>query len=125
MSTKLSILLATLSLALLPSAFGQHGTARNVQSGSIHDAWLGTIISANDTTREITLASGSGETFTGVLKDHFSTKSKDGSVKELKPSDLPNGAKIIVCYEVTKTTGDGTAKSYNEIFRIQRATNIK
>lgn len=127
MRIKPLVLLAVAILVALPAAFGQHGTARNLQ-GTFHDVWLGTVISTNDTTREITLASGGGEseTFTGVLKDHVSTKTKDGSIKELKPSDIPKGIKIIVYYEVKKVKADnGKVKSYNEIFRIERSTNIR
>jgi hypothetical protein len=62
-------------LVVLPVAFGQHGTARNLQNGSLHDTWLGIVVSTDDATREITLASGGGESdaFTGVLKDGVST----------------------------------------------------
>ncbi len=127
MRIKPLVLLAVLILIVLPAAFGQHGIARNLQNGSIHDTWLGIVISTNDTTREITLASGGGEseTFAGVLKDHVSTKTKEGSRKELKPSDIPKGTKIVVYYETKKAKADnGKVKSYNEIFRIELATNI-
>lgn len=127
MRIKPLVLLAVPILTVLPAAFGQHGTARNLQNGSIHNAWLGIVISTNDTTREITLTSGGGEseTFTGVLKDHVSMKTKEGSIMELKPSDIPKGTKIIVYYEPKKAKADnGKVKSYNEIFRIQRSTNI-
>lgn len=127
MRIKRLVLLAVPILIVLPAAFGQHGTARNLQNGSIHNAWLGIVISTNDTTREITLASGGGEseTFTGVLKDHFSMKTKEGSIKELKPSDIPKGTKIVVFYEPKKAKADnGKVKSYNEIFRIERSFNI-
>jgi len=127
MRIKPLVLLAVPILVVLPAAFGQHGTARNLQKGTFHDVWLGTVISTNDATREITLASGGGEseTSTGVLKDHVSTKTKDGSIKELKPSDIPKGIKIIVYYEVKKVKADnGKVKLYNEIFRIEKSTNI-
>ena len=119
---------AAASLVVLPVAFGQHGTARNLQNGSLHDTWLGIVVSTDDATREITLASGGGEseTFTGVLKDGVSTKAKDGSIKQLRPSDIPKGSKIIVFYEQKRTKADkGKVKVYNEIFRIERASNLK
>jgi hypothetical protein len=106
---------AAASLVVLPVAFGQHGTARNLQNGSLHDTWLGIVVSTDDATREITLASGGGEseTFTG-------------SIKQLRPSDIPKGRKIIVFYEQKRTKADnGKLKVYNEIFRIERATNLK
>ena len=42
-------------LVVLPVAFGQHGTARNLQNGSLHDTWLRIVVSTDDATREITL----------------------------------------------------------------------
>jgi len=103
-----SLLSAAAILVVLPVALGQHGTARNLQNGSLHDTWLGIVVSTNDATREITLASGGGEseTFTGVLKDRVSTKAKDGSIKQLQPSDIPKGTKIIVFYEQKRTKAD-------------------
>lgn len=121
-----SLLTPAAILVVLPVAFGQHGTARNLQEGSLHDTWLGIVVSTNDATREITLASIGGETFTGVLKDRVSTKAKDGSIKQLRPSDIPKGTKIIVFYEQKRTKAEnGKVKVYNEIFRLERATNIK
>jgi hypothetical protein len=122
-----SLLTAAVILVVLPVAVGQHGTARNLQNGSLHDTWLGIVVSTNDATCEITLESGGGEseTFIGVLKEGVSTKAKDGSVKPLRPSDIPKGIKIIVFYEQKKTkAGNGKLKVYNEIFRIERATNL-
>ena len=123
MRIKPLVLLAVPILIVLPAAFGQHGIARNLQNGSIHDVWLGIVISTNDTTREITLVSSGSETFTGVLKDHVSLKTKEGSIKELKPSDIPRGTKIVVYYEPkTAKAGNEKVKSYNEIFRIEKAS---
>jgi hypothetical protein len=122
MRIKPLVLLAVPILIVLPAAFGQHGIARNLQNGSIHDVWLGIVISTNDTTREITLESSGSETFTGVLKDHVSVKTKEGSIEELKPSDFPRGTKILVYYEPkTAKAGNEKVKSYNEIFRIEKA----
>ena len=58
---RITLLTAAVILVVLPVAFGQHGTARNLQNGSLHDTWLGIVASTNDATREITLASGGGE----------------------------------------------------------------
>lgn len=93
MRIKPLVLLAVPILIVLPAAFGQHGIARNLQNGSIHDVWLGIVISTNDTTRA--LESSGSETFTGVLKDHVSVKTKEGSIKELKPSDFPRALKSL------------------------------
>jgi hypothetical protein len=128
MRIKLVILVAAPIMVVLPAAFGQHGIARNNQNGSLHDIWLGTVVSTNDATREITIISNKGfsESFTGVLKDHLSEKTKDGSKKELRPSDFPRGTKITVFYEQKKVkASSGEMKVYNEIFRIERPTNIR
>ena len=92
----------------------------------LHDTWLGTVVSTDDATREITLTSSEGESFTGALKDGFSAKARDGSIKQLRPSDIPKGTKIIVFYVQKKAkTDSGKMQVYNEIFRIERATNLK
>lgn len=125
MRIKSLILIAATIQAVLPAAFGQHGIARNLQNGSLHDIWTGIVISTNDTTREITLSTGGGQSlvFTGILKDHLSMKAKDGSTKELLPSDIHKGTKIIVFYEARKTKADdGKVKQYNEIYRIEAST---
>lgn len=114
-------------VVVVPVAFAQHGIARNLQKGSLHDTWLGIVVSTDDASHEITLESAEGgSTFTGVLKDGVSTRAKDGSRRQLRPSDIPKGSKIIVFYEEKRTKADnGKVKVYNEIFRIERATNLR
>jgi hypothetical protein len=108
------------------AVFGQHGTAPNgyYPLGYAGDSWTGEVVSTDDTTREITLTYTNGkrsETFTGVLKDNFQVKMKDGSMKELNPSGIPKGARITVFYQAkTRKVGGNKVKCY-EIFQIIRA----
>ena len=74
------------------------------------DTWTGEVVSTSDTTREITLSYTNGkksEIFTGVLKDNFQVKMKDGSMKELNPSGIPKGARITVFYQAKTKKVDG------------------
>jgi hypothetical protein len=103
--------------------FGQHGTAGDgyFPMGYSGDTWTGEVASTNDTTREITLTYTNGkksETFTGVLKDNFQVKMKDGSMKELKPSGIPKGARITVFYQAKTKKVDGNKVKYYEIFQL-------
>src|SRR5208283_3815083 len=84
--------------------YGQHGSAPNgyYPSGYSGDIWTGEVVSTDDATREITLTYTNGkktETFAGVLIDNYQVKTKDGSMKELKPSGIPKGARIVVFYQ--------------------------
>jgi hypothetical protein len=103
--------------------FGQHGTAPDgyYPIGYSMDTWTGEVVSTNDATREITLDYANGkksEAFTGVLVDHFKVKMKDGSLKELNPSGIPNGARITVFYQAKTKKINGNKEKYYEIFQI-------
>ena len=117
--TLITVFLMTFCIAV----FGQHGTAPNgyYPPGYAMDTWTGEVVSTNDATREITLTYTSGkkpETFTGVLKDNFQVKMKDGSMKELNPSGIPKGARITVFYQAKTRKVDGNKVKYYEIFQI-------
>lgn len=76
---------------------------------------------STNTTREITLTYTNGkksETFTGILKDNFRVKMKDGSMKELNSSGIPKGARITVFYQAKTRKVDGNKVKYYEIFQI-------
>jgi hypothetical protein len=108
------------------AAFGQHGTAPAgyYPVGYAMDIWTGEVVSTDDTTREITLTYTNGkksETFTGVLKDKFEVKMKDGSMKELNPSGIPKGARITVFYQAKTRKVGGNKVKFFEIFQIIRA----
>ncbi len=61
------------------------------------------------------------ETFTGVLKDNYQVKMKDGSMKELNPSALPKGTRLIVFYQAKTKKVGGNKVKYYEIFRLDTA----
>ncbi len=61
------------------------------------------------------------ETFTGVLKDNYQVKMKDGSMKELNPSAFPKGTRLIVFYQAKTKKVDGNKVKYYEIFRLDTA----
>jgi hypothetical protein len=118
------VFLAAILLATLP-AFGQHGGAPPgyYPPGYSGDTWTGEVVSTDDTTREITLAYTNGtksETFTAVLKDNYQVKMKDGSMKELKPSGIPKGARITIFYQAKTKKVNGNKLKYYEIFEITR-----
>ena len=105
-------------------ARAQHGSAPNgyYPPGYSGDTWTGIVTATSDATREITLTYTKGEkteTFTGVLQPGFKAKRADGSTFEVKPSDFPNGTRLMVFY-MQKTRKDGDKKiKYNEIFQFQ------
>ena len=51
-------------------------------------------------------------------KTTFGVQMKDGSMKELKPSGIPKGARIIVFYQAKTKKVDGNKVKYYEIFEI-------
>jgi hypothetical protein len=120
---KRTILTAVFLMTCCTCVFGQHGSAPNgyYPPGYSGDTWTGEVVSTDDTTREITLTytnEKKSETFTGVLKDNFQVQMKDGSMKELKPSGIPKGARILVFYQAKTKKVGGNKVKYYEIFRI-------
>jgi len=111
-------------LILLPGLLAQHGTAPNdyYPPGYNGDTWSGEVTSTNDDTREITLTYTKGsktETFSGVLQEGYKVKLKDGTLHELKPSEISKGTQLMIFY-MQKTRKDGDKKiKYYEIFRLQ------
>ena len=120
---KRTVLATVFLMTFCISVFGQHGSAPSgyYPQGYSGDTWTGEVVSTDDTTREITLTYTNGkksETFTGVLKDNFQVQLKDGSMKELKPSGIPKGARILVFYQAKTKKVDGNKVKYYEIFQI-------
>ena len=115
---------------LCPAA--QHGTA---ESGyyplAYHgDVFTGVVTAANDDTREITLsfadpASGKKETFMGVLQEAYAVKLKDGTLHELKPSELKTGAPIKVYYTVKPKAAGPKKSDLNTIFLVGGSPNAR
>lgn len=63
------------------------------------DAWTGRVVTADDSTREITIQfeeKGKAGTFTGVLIEGYAVKTEGGGSRELKVSEIPVGTRIRV-----------------------------
>jgi len=58
------------------------------------------------------------ETFTALLQAGYKIKLKDGSMKELKPSDIPIGTQLIVYYTVDVKKVDGKKVKTYEVFKL-------
>jgi hypothetical protein len=89
-------LLTLLSLLLLSSfAVAQKKTT------ILGDAWTGVVESTDEATREIRIVNPDKktETFTGVLKEGYQVKLKDGTERELKVSELKPGLRVRVFYK--------------------------
>jgi hypothetical protein len=120
------VLLSMVFLATLCAGIdGQHGSAPPgyYPVGYSGDIWTGEIVSTDDVTREITLTYTNGkksETFTGILKENYQVKMRDGSMKELKPSGIPKGSRITIFYQAKTRKLNGNKEKYYEIFEINR-----
>jgi len=84
------------------------------------DAWIGVVESANENTREITLVNPNKktETFTGVLKEGYQVKLKDGASRELKLSEIKPGLRLRVFYKSKTLEVEGQRKKVGVIERI-------
>jgi len=95
----------------------QYGTAENgyYPDKYFGSTFTGTVKSTNDETREVTLnfidpRKSKDQTFVGVLDEGYSVQLKDGTLHELKPSEIRPGALIKVYYmpETKKVAGKKT-----------------
>lgn len=86
----------------------------------IGDAWTGVVESTNETTREITIVNPDKktETFTGVLKEGYQVKLKDGASHELKLSEIKPGLRIRVFYKSKTLDVAGQSKKVKLINRL-------
>jgi hypothetical protein len=76
------------------------------------DAWVGIVVTANETTREITLRhpdQSKNETFVGILEEGYKVRLKDGSWRFLQMSEIEPGSRIRVFYK-SKTRDVGSQK---------------
>lgn len=103
----------------------QKGTAEPdyYPQGFNGETWTGEVTSTDDGKREITLTykkKDKEETFVGILEEGYSVKMKDGTMHQLKVSDIPDGTRIKVYYW-TKTTKDasGAKVKFNHIFKLR------
>jgi 3D (Asp-Asp-Asp) domain-containing protein len=123
---------STISIVLFAStiAWAQHGTAPGgyYPMGYQGDTWTGTVTAVNDSTREITLSYTKGdktETFTGILQAGFSLKTKDGSMHEVKPSEIPLGTRLVVYYKPDAKKVAEKKVNFYEIFKLTTAPEPK
>jgi len=82
----------------------------------------GTVISTNDSTREITLAVTDGTktvNFIGVVVDGYRVRMKDGSFRDLVVSQIPAGTIITVHYFDEMTGPERTTGEVHRIYRVQ------
>ena len=132
MTARNGLVLSVVLLLPLLCPAAQHGTA---ESGyyplAYHgDVFTGVVTSANDETREITLTythdqSGKQETFTGILQEAYAVKLKDGTLHELKPSELKTGAPIKVYFTIKQKAVDAKKGDANTIFLISGRPNAR
>jgi hypothetical protein len=82
----------------------------------------GTVISTNDSTREIVLAtadSAKNESFIGVVVDGYQFKMKDGNFHDLVVSQIPSGTKLTVHYFDEMTGADRKTGEVHRIYRLE------
>jgi hypothetical protein len=86
----------------------------------IGDTWTGIVESTNEATREITIVNPDKktETFTGVLKEGYQVKMKDGTSRELKVSDLKPGMRVRLLYKSTTLKAGGQETKVKLINRV-------
>lgn len=83
--------------------------------------WTGVVESVDEATREITIVNPDKktETFTGVLKEGYQVKLKDGTSRELKMSELKPGLRLRVLYKSKTQDAAGQRMKVNLINQLQ------
>ena len=109
------IVFAGLMISVLTTfAFAQKATT------IIGDTWTGIVESTNEATREITIVNPNKktETFVGVLKEGYQVKMKDGTLRELKVSDLKPGMRVRFLYKSATVAINGRETKVKLINRV-------
>ena len=119
------LIAAILIVFCIANAYAQKGAAEPdyYPMGYNGDTWTGEVTATDDSKREITLSykkKDKEETFVGALEEGYAVKMKDGSMRELKVSEIPTGTRIKVYY-ITKTKKDasGAKTKFNQIIKIR------
>jgi hypothetical protein len=110
------ILLAGLMVFLLASL-----VSAQKRMTILGDAWIGEVVAASDATREITLRhpdKNKAETFVGILEEGYKVKTKDGSLRELKVSDMTPGTRVRVFYKKRQQEVGGQQVEVRSIYRV-------
>jgi hypothetical protein len=109
----------------IANAYAQKGAAEPdyYPMGYNGDTWTGEVTATDDIKRKITLSykkKDKEETFVGVLEEGYAVKMKDGSMRELKVSEVPTGTRIKVYYITeTKKDASGAKTKFNQIIKIR------
>jgi hypothetical protein len=110
------ILLAGLLVSLLPNS-----VCPQKRNTIIGDSWVGIVVSTNDATREIRLShpdKTKTETFLGILKEGYKVTLKDGSLYELKVSEIILGERVRVFYKTQTQESGGRKVKVQSIHRL-------
>ncbi|GEM_PF-1123299 len=112
-----------LVLWVWPSA-AQHGTAPPgyYPPGYNGDMWTGVVTATSDNDRSITLnyaKKDKTQIFVGELEEGYKIKRADGTMRELKVSEIPLGARLEVLYMVKTRKVDNKKVKVNVIFRLR------
>jgi hypothetical protein len=108
------------------NTFGQHGTAGNGYYPSDYhgDTFTGEVTAVDDSTREVTMKyvdtkRGKEETFVGFINEGYTLSFKDGTTRELKPSNLRVGGRFKVYYTTKTSQVEGRKVKVNTIILIE------
>jgi hypothetical protein len=110
----------TLLAALLVSILS-NSVCPQKRSTIVGDAWVGVVVSTNDASREITLShpdKNKTETFVGILKEGYKVTLKDGSLYELKVSEIRIGERVRVFYKTQTQESGGQKVKVKSIHRL-------
>jgi hypothetical protein len=110
------ILLAGVLVSLLSSS-----VCPQKRTTIIGDSWVGMVVSTNDATREIRLShpdKNKTETFVGILKEGYKVTLKDGSLYELKVSEIRLGERVRVFYKTQTQESGGQKVKVHSIHRL-------
>jgi hypothetical protein len=124
-------MILAIMLVTCPSAlFTQQGTAENgnYPPNYFGRTFSGTVTSTNDATREVTLTytnpkNGKTQTLVCALEEGYTLKLKDGTLHELKPSEIKLGTAMKVYYTIGVKKVEGKKTQVNTIIMIARAPN--
>jgi hypothetical protein len=112
-------------------ALPQSGTAESGYwpMGYRGDTFTGNVTSADDDSRTITLTytnpkNGKTETLTASIVKGYTAKWKDGTLRQIKPSDIPIGTRIKVYYMTKEDKVEGKKVKTSSIFQIAGVPNV-
>jgi hypothetical protein len=125
---KTTLLTISTMLFVFSISFAQHGTAGSgyYPIGFDGDTWTGEVSAVSDATREIILVyrdvkHNKTQKFVAELPPGYKVHPKDGEPRELKPSDIPIGTRVVIYYEEKTRKVEGKKVKYNEIIQISKA----